>query len=88
MNKQQLIVATSQKNGITQREIRQVIEPMFECILEALQKGERVSIQRFGYFYIKQRNERKSRNPFTGESIIAPAKKVVKFKIAPKIDLK
>jgi DNA-binding protein HU-beta len=87
MDKQKLIVAISNKTGITQREIRQSIEPMFECILEALQKGEKVSIHGFGYFYVKQREERKSRNPSTGESFIAPPKKVIKFKITPKLKL-
>jgi DNA-binding protein HU-beta len=88
MGKQKLIAAAAAKSGITQWEVRQAIEPFFECILETLEKGEPVTIHGFGSFLIKQRNERNSRNPYNGEPIVVPAKKVVKFKITPKFSFK
>jgi DNA-binding protein HU-beta len=42
-------------------------------------KGEEVVIANFGSFKVKERAERKGRNPKTGEEIIIPAKKVVSF---------
>ncbi|KAA6348898.1 DNA-binding protein HU [termite gut metagenome] len=87
MTKKDLITAAAAKGGITQREIKQAIEPVFECILEALEKGENVIIQEFGTFYVKEWNERKSRIPYTGETIITPPRKVVKFKITRRSSL-
>jgi DNA-binding protein HU-beta len=85
MNKRELITAAATKSGITQREIQQCIDPFLECMLEALEKGETIIIQKFGTFSVKERNERKARNPSTGEYITVPPKKVVKFKVTPMI---
>jgi DNA-binding protein HU-beta len=85
MNKKELVIAAATKSGITQREIQQSIDPFLECILEALEKGEKIIIQKFGTFSVKEWNERRARNPSTGESFLVPPKKVVKFKVTPMI---
>jgi nucleoid DNA-binding protein len=81
MNKKDLIIAASKKSGMTQSEIQQSLEAIFECMIETLEKGEQIVIQKFGIFSVKERNERKSRIPYTGESIIIPPRKAVKFKL-------
>jgi len=81
MNKRDLIVAASKKSGITQSHIQHSMEAIFECMIEALEKGEQIAIQKFGMFSVKERNERKSMIPYTGEHIIIPARKTVKFKL-------
>ena len=40
------------------------------------------TIPGIGKLVVQQRKRRKGRNPATGESIIIPAKKVLKFRIA------
>jgi nucleoid DNA-binding protein len=82
MNKGELIVAASKKSGITQCEIRKSLDAIFECMIETLEKGEQIAIQKLGIFSVKERNERKSRIPYTGERIIVPPRKVVKFRIS------
>lgn len=81
MNKRDLIIAASKKSGMTQSEMRQSVEAIFECILEALEEGEQIAIQKFGIFSVKERNERNSMIPYTGEHIIIPPRKTVKFKL-------
>lgn len=53
---------------------------MLECIQEALSKGDKVQLVGFGTFEVKERAERKGRNPQTGEEILIPATVVPIFK--------
>lgn len=50
-----------------------------EAIKEAVLAEETVTISNFGTFKIVERGERKGRNPRTGEEIIIPAYKIVRF---------
>ena len=45
-----------------------------------LEAGEKVKISGFGNFVVRQKNERKGRNPQTGEEIRLPARRVLTFK--------
>lgn len=83
MSTRELIMAASSKSGITQKEIQSSLEPILETIIEALSNGDKISIHNFGTFYIKDIPERASRNPKSGQAIIACAKKAVKFKATP-----
>jgi DNA-binding protein HU-beta len=83
MNKHELIVRASAISGITQTEIRQCVTPFLEAMSEALLNGEPISIREFGTFHIKEYPARNGRNPSTGESIIIPSRKAVRFKIKP-----
>jgi DNA-binding protein HU-beta len=85
MDTQKLIAAVAKKSGHTQLKVKDCIEPILECILEALQNGNRITIYKFGMFYVKEYGERNSRNPYTGESIVIPPKKVIKFKVTPNV---
>jgi nucleoid DNA-binding protein len=83
MNKHELIVRASAISGITQTEIRQCVTPFLEAMSDALLNGEPVSIREFGAFHIKEYPARNGRNPSTGETIIIPPRKAVRFKIKP-----
>ena len=85
MNKRDVILLATAKSGsrITQKSIQLGFELVLESILDALARGEKITIANFETFCVKEMNERNSRNPSTGEKIIVKAKKVVKFKIAP-----
>ena len=53
---------------------------MISVITETLAKGERVQLVGFGTFEVRDRAERKGRNPQTREEIIIPASKAPVFK--------
>ena len=56
------------------------VGPYKTKIEEALKKGEKVQLVGFGTFEVRERGERKGRNPQTGEEITIAAAKVPAFK--------
>jgi integration host factor subunit alpha len=53
--------------------------------LEIRYAGEDVLVCGFGKFCVKEKAERKGRNPATGEDAILPARRVVTFKCSGKL---
>jgi len=68
------------KVGLSKKLCAQVIESLLEIIKKSLESGEDVLISRFGKFYLKEKRERKGRNPATGEDILLGSRRVVNFK--------
>ena len=56
------------------------VESLFETIKRTLASGEDVLISGFGKFCVKDKKERKGRNPQTGDDMILDARRVVMFK--------
>ncbi|MEO2065039.1 MAG: HU family DNA-binding protein [Desulfurobacteriaceae bacterium] len=80
MTRKDLIDKVAEEFGIKKKDAEAVVKFLFKEITEALKKGERVSIQGFGVFDLKEQKERKIRNPRTGEVIKVPRKKKVYFR--------
>ncbi len=57
-----------------------VVQTVFDEIVEALAKGDRVELRGFGAFSVKSRDARLGRNPRTGEAVQVEDKKVPFFK--------
>jgi integration host factor subunit alpha len=68
------------KNIFTKTESAQIIETLFEIVKDSLEKSEDVLISGFGKFSVKEKNQRRGRNPQTGNPIILAPRKVVTFK--------
>ena len=60
-------------------------ETLLELMKSSLASGEDVLISGFGKFCVKQKEERKGRNPATGEDLILESRKVVTFKCSGKL---
>ena len=82
MNKHQLEneLATSAK--LTLSTAVRAIDGLIRITKEKLAEGEEISIRGFGTLAVVHREERKGRNPQTGEEKTIPAHKTVKFKIS------
>ena len=63
----------------------QVLESILEIIKNTLENGEDVMITGFGKFYVKEKKERRGRNPATGEDLKLGSRRVVKFKCSGKL---
>jgi len=63
----------------------QAVESMIEIIKNTLENGEDVMITRFGKFYVKEKRERRGRNPQTGEDLMLGSRRVVGFKCSGKL---
>lgn len=68
------------KNIFTKTESAQVIDALFELMKNSLEKGEDILISGFGKFSVKQKHERRGRNPHTGKAIKLAPRRVVTFK--------
>ncbi len=61
----------------------ELVESLLETIKTNLERGEDVLISGFGKFCVKDKNERRGRNPKTGEDMILGSRRVVSFKCSP-----
>lgn len=80
MNKTELIQAVSTHSELTKKDATKAVDAVFDTILETLKNGEAIQIVGFGNFEVRERAERKGRNPQTGEEIQIAASKVPAFK--------
>jgi len=68
---------------LTKSESLRLIESVISIIKDELAKGKEIKISGFGKWTVKQKKERKGRNPQSGESMTICARKVVTFKPSP-----
>lgn len=66
--------------GFPKNQSVEIIETLLEVIKSTLASGDDVLVSGFGKFCIKDKKERKGRNPATGEDKILSARRVVTFK--------
>lgn len=66
--------------GLTKKGAKEAVDYVFEKISEFLSDGEKVRIDKFGNFEVRERAERKGRNPQTGKAITITDKKSPAFK--------
>lgn len=59
---------------------KEAVEYIFDKISEFLADGEKVQLLGFGNFEVRERAERKGRNPQTGKELTIKAKKAPVFK--------
>jgi len=80
MIKSELIQRLAETTGILQRDAERVVTTIFDEIMEALRRGDRVELRGFGAFSVKSRPARVGRNPRTGTAVDVAAKAVPFFK--------
>jgi integration host factor subunit alpha len=79
------IVTRVHELGFTKKKSVEVIETLLEIIKSTLGKGEDVLISGFGKFCVKQKKQRRGRNPATGADLMLKERKVVTFKCSGKL---
>ena len=80
MTKKDIVLKVSDETGKKQIDVKKIVQKTFDCIVEALVRGEKIELRNFGVFKVKQRKSRTGRNPRTNEVIPVPPRKVVVFK--------
>ncbi len=80
MTKLEVATTLRERTGLSQKQALECVEIFLDSVKESLKAGEKVSLVGFGTFYLKEKNERKGRNPRTGEQIMIPSKSIVSFK--------
>lgn len=80
VTKKEIVKTISDKTGLTQLQIKEIVQLTFDGIIETLLDEKRVELRNFGVFQVKSRKARKARNPRTGRQVQVPEKFVVTFK--------
>ncbi|MBI4961647.1 MAG: integration host factor subunit alpha [Desulfomonile tiedjei] len=80
LTKEKMIIRLQMQMGISKQESRQIVDRLLEIMKDTLTRGEELLISGFGKFSVRQKNERRGRNPQTEESLILSARKVLVFK--------
>jgi DNA-binding protein HU-beta len=80
MNKSELIDAIAAASELTKADAGKALDGFLEAVKTSLSKGESVALVGFGTFSVKERVERKGRNPQTGAEITIKAAKIPAFK--------
>lgn len=85
LTKVDLIEKIQSSNGLTKKQSTAFVEATIDLIKDTLASGEDILISGFGKFCVKDKAERKGRNPATGEDKMLPARRVVTFKCSGKL---
>ena len=80
LTKKDLVLLVSKDTGITQVDVKRVIQRTLDFLIEGLKEGKTIELRNFGVFKVRQRAPRRGRNPKTGEEVPVPPKRVVVFK--------
>ena len=80
LTKEHLINSLAEENGYSRFQAAELAETLIEIIKSRLASGEDVLVSGFGKFCVRQKRERRGRNPATGESMVLAPRRVVTFK--------
>ena len=80
MTKADIFEKVSANLGYTKKESAELVEAVFALMKSTLETGEKLKIAGFGNFEVKQKADRRGRNPQTGETITIEARRILTFK--------
>jgi len=79
LTKANIVETVSEQIGYTKHQSSEMIETLLEIIKRTLESGEDVLVSGFGKFCVKEKHERRGRNPATGEDMMLEPRRVVTF---------
>ena len=85
MNKAELATEVSRKAQVSHKVAKVVVDAVFEEMVKALRRGDRVEIRGFGSFVIRNYGSYQGRNPKTGETVSVSPKKLPYFKVGKEL---
>lgn len=80
MTKAEIVDNIAEKTGFNKRESVELVELVFDTMKNTLESGDNLKISGFGNFMVKQKADRRGRNPQTGETITIEARRILTFK--------
>lgn len=88
MNKAELTDMLAKDASLTKAQANDALDALTNGVVNALKKGDRITLVGFGTFSVSERSARNGRNPQTGAVIKIKAKKVPKFKAGKEFSTK
>jgi integration host factor subunit beta len=86
MTKADLVDEVVRAAEVSKKHAEAIVNTVFDSIVEALQRDEKIELRGFGSFRVRRRRSRQGRNPKTGDRVQVPEKRIPYFK--PGKDLK
>jgi len=80
LTKAKIIDVIHNQLGYPKNKSAELLEILLEIVKGTLEKGEDVLISGFGKFCVKDKQERRGRNPATGSDMILDKRRVVTFR--------
>jgi integration host factor subunit alpha len=80
MTKADIVEKIYEKVGFSKKDSAELVELVFDIIKGTLETGDKIKIAGFGNFVVKDKADRRGRNPQTGEEITITARKILTFK--------
>jgi integration host factor subunit beta len=82
MTKSQLIeLVANSKPELSRKVVEQAVNAVFDELVEAMKRGERIEIRGFGNFTVRAYRSYTGRNPKTGASVEVAPKSMPFFKV-------
>jgi len=82
MTKRDLIARIQEQlTEYPRKDVAHAVEIVFESMVQAMKKDERIEIRGFGNFTVRKRDPRRGRNPMTGASVGVPTRRFPFFKV-------
>ena len=85
LTKAQIVEAVAEQTGFPKNKSSEMVEIILELLKKSLESGEDVLISGFGKFCVKEKKERRGRNPATGEDMMMAPRRVVTFRWSRKL---
>ena len=85
LTKDRIIENICRNTDLMKSEAAQTFQSLMEIMKQTLSSGEDILISGFGKFCVKEKKERKGRNPATADDMILDARRVVTFKCSGKL---
>jgi integration host factor subunit beta len=85
VNKAELATEVSRKAKVSNKVAKVVVDAVFDEMVKALRRGDRVEIRGFGSFVIRNYGSYQGRNPKTGETVSVAPKKLPYFKVGKEL---
>lgn len=80
LTKDHIVESLYNQCGFSKKKSTILIESLLELVKSTLESGEDVLISGFGKFSVREKNERRGRNPQTGKKLMLSPRRVVAFR--------
>lgn len=80
MTHKEFISTLSERSNTTQAETQRLVEALTEVMADSLSEGDNITIQGFGNYEVKKKQERIIVNPSTKQRQLIPPRLAVAFK--------
>jgi integration host factor subunit alpha len=80
-----IVEAVAEQVGFSKKQSVELVETLLELIKKTLESGEDVLVSGFGKFRVREKKERRGRNPATGDKMMLRPRRVVTFHCSGKL---